>query len=318
MTSKIAVCSRTFSRISVLREELLGIYPDVTFNDEGLKLEGDQLVDFLSGHDRAIIALEDINSDILARLPKLKVVSKFGVGYDTLDLEALARHGVRVGWKAGVNKRSVSEIVVALSICLLRNVFQSNALVRSGGWKQFTGAELTGKRVGIIGCGHIGKDVVGLLKPFGCEIVTYDIRDYSAFYKANAVEPVGLDELLSTADIVTIHTPLNPSTRHMLDRDALRKMKQSALLINLARGGLVNEAHLSEALQAGAIAGAVIDVFEEEPPTDSALANFPNVLATSHIGGSSDEAIIAMGRSAIKGLDENDSVKDFLRKVESK
>ena len=97
------------------------------------------------------------------------MVSKFGVGYDTLDLKALARHGVRVGWKAGVNKRSVSELVVALSICLLRNVLQSNALVRSSGWKQFTGAELTGKRVGIIGCGHIGKDVVGLLKPFGCD-----------------------------------------------------------------------------------------------------------------------------------------------------
>jgi D-3-phosphoglycerate dehydrogenase len=302
---RVAVCSRSFSKNTVLRKELLAAYKNVTFNDSGLQLEGDNLIAFLQDHDKAITALETINEDILIKLPELKVIGKYGVGLDMIEMEAMRKYGVRLGWVGGVNRRSVSELVIAFAVNMLRYVGVANNEVRSGIWRQLMGGQLSGRTVGIIGCGHVGKDLVKLLEPFGCKVLVNDILDYPDFYKLHNIEAVSLPELMANSDVVSVHVPLNESTCGILNREILSLMKSSAILINVARGGLVDELALKEMLKNKLLAGAAFDVFAAEPPLDSELLLLPDFLATPHIGGSSEEAVLAMGRAAIKGLEIN-------------
>jgi len=300
--ARVAVTSRSFSKHAVLRAELLEHYSNVKFNDGGHSLSGEALIDFLRGHQKAITALERLDAPLFAALPELKTVSKYGVGVDMIDLEAMERHGVLLGWTPGVNRRSVAELVVAAAINLLHGAVKASSEVRSGRWRQIVGRELTGKTIGVIGCGNIGKDVVVLAKAFDCTVLANDIVDYAEFYARHSVRPVSLEELLRSSDVVTIHTPLDGSTRNILSRERLMMMKPGAVLINMARGGLVDEIALKELLIRERIAGAAFDVFAEEPPGDAQLLALPSFVATPHIGGSSEEAILMMGRAAIEGL----------------
>lgn len=303
--ARVAVCSRSFSKNPILRAELLSRYTFVTFNDEGLQLEGEGLVRFLNGHDKAITALETVTEVILQQLPRLKVISKYGVGLDTIDRNGMRKLRKCLGWTGGVNRRSVSELVIAFAIALLRHIPASNREVLAGTWRQHIGRQLTGKTVGIIGCGHIGKDLAPLLKAFDCEILANDILDFPEFYARHSIRPVALDSLLEQSDIVTLHVPLDDSTRGMLDAHKLSLMKDSAILINCARAGLVDETALKHLLVSGKLGGAGFDVLAQEPPDDWELVNLPNFLVTPHIGGSSVEAVLAMGRAAIDGLDHH-------------
>ena len=226
-----------------------------------------------------------------------------GVGLDTLDLPALARRGVRLGWTGGVNRRSVAELTLAFIIALLRHVPRAGGEVRAGTWRRHIGRQLTGKTVGIVGCGQIGKDLVRLLTPFGCRVFAHDIRDYAGFYAEYGVEPVDLETLLGATDVVSLHVPADETTRGMLSADRLALMRPEAVLVNTARGGLVDETALTAMLRDGRLAGAAFDVFAIEPPSDFGLLALPNFLATPHIGGSAEEAILAMGRAAIEGLE---------------
>lgn len=303
--TRVAVASRSFSRHAVLRAELLARYPEVTFNDSSVSLSGDALATFLDGHDKAITALEVIDDALLGRLPRLKVIGKYGVGLDMIDMAALRRHGVALGWRGGVNRRSVSELVISAIIALLRHVPQGFDQVRDGGWRQLMGRQLSDKTVGIVGCGHIGKDLAPLLRAFGCRVLAHDIRDFPEFYATHGIEPCGLDALLAESDVVTLHLPFDPSTRGILSAERLALMKPGALLINAARGGLVDEPAVAAALEAGRLGGAFFDVLADEPPVGRKdFFALPNLLVTPHIGGSAEEAVLAMGRAAIAGLDD--------------
>lgn len=301
--SRVAVCSRSFSANVILRAELLSEYEHVTFNDQGVQLKGDGLVGFLTGHDKAITALEVLDESVLSRLPQLKVIGKYGVGLDMIDMEAMRTYGKSLGWTGGVNRRAVSELVISFAIAMLRRVPAAYREVMGGTWRQHVGRNLTGSTVGIIGCGHVGKDLVELLKPYECTILIHDILDFSDFDKAKGTRSVTLEELLGASDVVTLHVPLDDSTRHMLNAQRLALMKKSAILINVARGGLVDEIALKLRLKGNLLAGAAFDVFAVEPPQDLELLALDNFLVTPHIGGSSQEAILAMGRAAIDGLD---------------
>lgn len=302
-STPIAVASRSFSRHPVLRAELLQRYDNVTFNDDGLSLSGQALCDYLRGHQKAITALEKIDDAALAALPDLKVISKYGVGHDMIDMAAMAARGVKLGWTGGVNKRSVSELVISAAIALLRHVPAANQEVRNGTWAQHMGRYISGRTVGIIGCGHVGKDLSVLLRAFGCKVVAHDILDFAKFYGANDVTPLGLEDLLGQSDVVTLHLPLDETTRNILNKQRLNLMGEDTILLNMARGGLVDEAELKAMLMDGRLAGAAFDVFADEPPSDTELLGLPNFLATPHIGGSAEEAVLAMGRAAIDGLD---------------
>ena len=301
----VAVCSRSFSQNPVLRSELLARYKNVTFNDANLRLKGDNLVAFIRGHEKAIIGLEKIDKKLLAHLPELQVISKYGVGLDQVDIKAMRDHNKRLGWTGGVNRRSVSELVISFAISMLRHVPAAHREVLSGTWHQHVGNYLTGRTVGIIGCGNIGKDLVSLLRPFDCQILSHDILIFSDFYSAHNVEAVSLEELLSRSDIVTLHVPFDVSTKGMLNAQRLGMLKPEAVLINTARGELVDEIALKQMLMGKRLAAAAFDVFAVEPPQDKELLALPNFLVTPHIGGSANEAILAMGRAAINGLDEN-------------
>jgi len=308
--TRIAVASRSFARNATLRDELLAQYSTVTFIESPTALLGAALVDFLRGHDRAIVGLERVDGPLLAQLPELRIISKYGVGLDGVDLSALARHGVKLAWTGGVNRRSVAELTLAFAIALLHRVPESFVTLRGGQFRPLVGRQLTGRVVGIIGCGFVGKDLVSLLAPFGCRVLAHDIGDYSAFYTANGVEPVSRDQLLAEAELVTLHVPLDASTREMIGAAELARMQQGALLINTARGGLVNEPALIAALASGHLAGAAFDVFQMEPEANPELLVLPTFLGTPHIGGSTAEAQLAMGRAAIAGLEQARDVAD--------
>ena len=310
----LVIASRSFSKHPILRKEILKRYPDAKFNDEGLSLNGSSLIEFLQGYEKAITALEVIDEKILSELPDLKVIGIYGVGLDMLDLSAMKKFGVKLGWKGGVNKRSVSELVVSFAVYLLRRVVFANTEVRNGKWYQVKGRQLSNCTVGIIGCGHVGKDLVKLLKPFNCNILVHDILDFKDFYQENSITPVGIEELIQKSDIVTLHLPLDISTKNIISRDRLQMLKKDAILINLARGGLVDEDALKQILLENKIAGAALDVFSIEPPADAEFALMDNVLITPHIGGSSEEAILAMGMAAINGLDNAKDPSIFLAK----
>jgi len=300
---RIAVVSRSFARNATLRAELSARYPDVTFTESAAILDGADLVALLRGHDRAIVGLERIDDGILAQVPELKIISKYGVGLDGIDVEAIARRGVRLGWTGGVNRRSVSELTLAFAIALVHRVPETAAALRAGHWQPLVGRQLTGRTFGIIGCGFVGQDLVRLLAPFDCRVLAHDIRDYPGFYRDHRVTPVTLPQLLAESDFVSIHVPLDRSTNGMIGAAQLAAMRQGSFVINAARGGLIDEDALAQALESGHLAGAACDVFQLEPDANPRLLAQPTFLGTPHIGGSTQEAQLAMGRAAIEGLE---------------
>ncbi len=300
----VAVTSRSFSRHPILRQELLDRYPDAQFNDDGLSLNGSALIKFLQGAERAITALEPLDDAIFSALPHLQVVSKYGVGVDMIDLAAMQAHGVKLGWTAGVNRHAVAELTLMMMIALLHRVPEAMADVRAGNWQQIKGRELRERTVGIVGCGHVGKLVGRYLKPYGCELLIHDLVDLADYTAETGARQVELDELLTKSNVVTLHLPLNATTREILNADRLQAMRSDAVLINAARGGLVDERVLKEMLMDHRLAGAGLDVFADEPPQDRGLIDLPSVMVTPHIGGSTEEAVLNMGRAAIRGLSD--------------
>jgi len=294
-----------------LRAELIQRYPRVRFNETGHTLAGAALVDFLLGHTKAITGLETLDERLFRAVPDLRVVSKYGVGLDMIDVDAARRHGVRVWWTPGVNRQAVAELTLCLMIALCRRVVPLALGVRERQWHQPVGRQLSSAAVGILGCGHVGQQVARFCRAFGADVLAHDIRTYDEFYRDTGVRPVTRDVLLAESDILTIHVPLDASTRGMIGASELARMKASAFLLNTARGGIVDEAALQRALVDGRLAGAACDVFAEEPPTDPGLLALPTFIGTPHIGGSTQESVLAMGRAAIAGLDGLDGAVDL-------
>jgi D-3-phosphoglycerate dehydrogenase len=303
---RVAVPNISFSQNATLRGELLALYPDARFNDQSRRMSEDELIDFLAGCDAAIMGLEPLTERMLDRLPRLKVIGRIGVGLDNVDPALMRRRGIRIGWQGGVNRLSVAELTIAFAIAGLRHIGPLYHEMRVGlRPRQRTGRHLSGRVVGLHGCGNVGKEVVRLLAPFGCTVLACDIRDYAEFYRANGVAPVTFDELIDRAEVLSLHLPLNASTRGLYDARALGRLRPDCVLINTCRGGIVDEAALKACLKGGRIAAACFDVFAVEPPTDDELLNCPNFLCAPHVGGSAEEARLAMGRAAIRGLTEN-------------
>lgn len=299
----VAVTSRSFSNDPVLRQALLSRYPKTTFNDDGVNLRGQALIDFLKGHEKAITALEPLDAELFDAVPELRIIGKYGVGLDMINLDAMQARGVKLGWTGGVNRRAVSELVISFMLSLVRKLPEALSSVKGGSWQQITGRQLTGRTVGIIGLGHVGKDLARLLRAFECRILAHDTRTDTTFCNTHQVEMTSLDELLQESELISIHLPLDVSTRNLMNDERLRRMRNGAILINAARGGIVDEAALAQELASNRIAAAAFDVFAVEPPKNNALIGLPNFLASPHIGGSTIEAILAMGLAAIEGLD---------------
>lgn len=301
---KIKATSTSFSKHPLLREALLAAFPKAIFNDDGCKYTKVELIDYFKDADGVVLGLELVDDEVLATCPNLKIVSKFGVGLDNLDVEACKRRGIAVGWTGGVNKRSVAEMDLCFMLALARNLYRTSMDLMAGDWNKNGGFQLSGKTVGIIGLGYTGSEIVRLLRPFGCRLLGNDIVDKSALCAELGIEHVGKDTLFAESDFITVHTPLTDLTHHLINTETMTVMKSTAFVINTARGPIINGEDLKRALIDGTIAGAALDVYEEEPPVDMEFLELPNFFCTPHIGGNADEAVVAMGMSAIGHLKE--------------
>jgi phosphoglycerate dehydrogenase-like enzyme len=270
----------------------------------GLPYRRGRTIALLKDCDAAIIGFEPINERTLSALPNLKVIGKYGNGCETIDFQAMKRHGVKFGYTWGVNKLAVAELTLGFMLMGLRYVMPLNLAMRARERPRVrNGLFLTGRTVGIHGCGNIGKEVVRLLQPFNCNIIACDIKDYSDFYKQWNVTPVSFDELLARSEVLTLHLPKTKQTIGLYSDAVLKKLKPGAVLVNACRGGIVDEDALLEQLESGALMAACFDVFAIEPAQCDRLLHHPNMLAVPHIGASTEETRLIMVRAAIRGLD---------------
>ena len=305
MRAEVAVASHSFPKSQTLRQELLARYPGSTFNETGRPLGRDPLIAFLRGHAKAITGLETLDEAVFDALPDLRVVSKYGVGLDMIDLAAARRHGVAIRWTPGVNRQAVAELTIGFMIALCRSIVPLTLDVREGVWRQPGGGrQLSSAVIGVLGCGHVGQQVARLCRAFGATVLAHDVRAYDEFYREYGVQPVAFSALLEQADIVTVHVPLDASTRGLIGAHELSSMKRAAYLVNTARGGIVDESAVAAALVERRLAGAAFDVFTAEPPVNRELLRAPNFIGTPHIGAGTHDAVLAMGRAAIAGLDD--------------
>ncbi|MCU1415990.1 MAG: phosphoglycerate dehydrogenase [Schumannella sp.] len=245
-----------------------------------------------------------IDAEAIAVARHLKVVARAGVGLDNVDLPAATAAGVMVVNAPTSNIISAAELTIGHILSLARHIPAAHASLAAGEWKRskYTGTELFEKRVGIIGLGRIGALITVRLQAFGVDVVAYDPYVTDARAQQLGVTLLPLDELLATSDFVTIHMPKTPETTGMIGAKQLKSMKKSAYVVNVARGGLIDEKALAAALKAGEIAGAGIDVFTSEPPADDSLTSLPNILVTPHLGASTDEAQEKAGVSVARSV----------------
>jgi D-3-phosphoglycerate dehydrogenase len=255
--------------------------------------ERGRLAELIADCDALVVrSATKVTAELLRAGRRLKVVGRAGIGVDNVDVAAATDLGILVVNAPTANLTSATEHTLALLLALARSVPAADASVKAGVWdrKSFVGTELQGKTLGIVGFGRIGQRVAERARAFEMKVVAYDPFMDPAAVRRLEVPLLPLEELLARSDAVTLHTPMTAETRNLLDRDRLRAMKPGALLVNCARGGLIDEAALLEALESGHLGGAALDVFAEEPPRDLALVRHPRVVATPHIGAQTREA----------------------------
>jgi phosphoglycerate dehydrogenase-like enzyme len=261
----------------------------------------DEMVELLDGAVAAIADADLFDDEVLSRSPQLRVIARTGVGLDMIDLDAAAQAGVYVTTTPEVNNETVADHALALILAAQRSLLEQDAIVRRGGWRSFAvgRGQLHGATVGIVGYGAIGRAVARRLRGFGVRILAHD-----PFVEAaeDDVTLTMLDDLLARSDIVTVHAPLSEATHKLIGARELARMRPGATIVNTARGPVVDEQALVDALQDGRIGAAGLDVFEREPPTQSPLLGMRNVVLSPHVGGISDASNLAMSRLATENV----------------
>lgn len=250
-----------------------------------------ELADALSRVDAAIVGGRPITASMIEATDHLKVIAMHGVGVDHIDRSAARTKGIVVANAPGANASSVADLAIGLMLAVARRIPQESLELQRGHWTSSVGTELWQKTLGLVGLGQIGRGVAQRASGFEMTVLGYDPFIPAAGFEELGVRPVALHELFAAADIVSLHAPSTPETRNLINGKRLAAMKSTAILINTARGDLVDESALWDALTSGVIAGAGLDVLVHEPPLDDALVSLPNVVATPHIGAHTDEAV---------------------------
>lgn len=250
-----------------------------------------------------------LNAQVIDAAKSLRVIGRAGVGVDNVDLQAATRRGVLVMNSPGGNSIATAELAIALMLALSRNLAPAGAAMQAGKWdrKSFAGVELYGKRLGVIGFGRVGREVAARCRAFGMEVQAFDPFVSPALAEAAHVTLRSLEELLQTSDYLSLHTTLTPETRHLIGKDALARVKPGVRIVNAARGELIDDEALLQALEGGRVAGAGLDVHAQEPPKDWRLAKHPKVLALPHLGASTREAQERVGTDIAM------QVRDYLK-----
>ena len=248
-------------------------------------LKSEDLLPQLQGKDAALISPDQFNAEVLASpaAANLKIISRWGVGYDSIDIAAATKQGIVVAYTPGFLNETVADYTFALLLTLARRVHEAHQMMERGEWKLLWGGDVFGKTLGIVGCGRIGQAVAKRAAGFNLRLLGYDVAPNPDAEKLG-IQFVSFDELLAKSDFVSLHCALTPQNQGLFDEKAFRKMKRDALLINTARGALVNEPALVQALREKLIGGAALDVFAKEPlPADHSLKNIPNLLLSPHM-----------------------------------
>lgn len=305
---RVAVSAASFVKNATLVRELRELSEfgfEVWLNPLGHVMTREELIDFWreTKPDAAIVGTELVDAVVLDAAPGLKVVAKYGVGLDNVDEVELARRGIALAWTGGVNKRAVSELVLAFALGHFRNAGASIDLMRQGQWVKDGGRQLSNLRVGIVGFGHVGSDLASLLAAFGSDVVCHDILDKAHEAAKVGARQVSYDDLLAHSDMITFHVPATALTRGMFGAREIEIVKETALIVNTSRGSVLDFDATTQALLGGRIGGLAVDVYPSEPfKLSPELAACSRFYATPHIGGNTREAVLAMGRSAIDGI----------------
>lgn len=273
------------------------------------KLPPEELKKIIGGYNALIVRSETkVTADIISAADNLRIIGRAGVGLDNVDVDAASKRGIIVMNAPAGNTISTAEHTMSLILALSRNIPQANMSMREGKWdrKKFMGTELYNKVLGVVGLGRIGTEVTRRALSFKMKVLVYDPYLSEERAKKLEVELADLETVLKHADYITVHTPLTNETRHLLGEKEFKIMKKGVRVVNCARGGIIDEKALEAALQSGQVAGAALDVYEKEPPVDSALVKMPNVVATPHLGASTEEAQVAVS------IDIAESIKDAL------
>lgn len=270
-------------------------------NPFGRPLTAEEAIDALRSADGLVAGTEPLTREVLAQANRLRVISRCGAGLDNVDLSAAEELGITVLHTTHAHVDAVAELTLGAMIASLRNIPHNDRTVRNKQWNKSLGQLLQGRTVGVIGLGKVGRALVRLLKPFDVQLVSFDLQPDTAFANDHAIHMTSLDELLSTAEIVTLHIPYEAGVHHLIDRDALAQMRPGAYLINTARGGLIDESALYESLRLNKLGGAFIDTFEREPYRGP-LTRLPNAILSPHVGAYAEESRLAMEIEAVENL----------------
>ena len=273
-------------------------------------LEPDELKSIIDDYDGILIrSATKLTADILENCSNLKVIGRAGVGVDNVDLDVATKNKILVMNTPLGNLEATAELTVGLMFSLFRHIHNANASTHEGKWEKakFMGTELKGKTLGIVGFGNIGQRVAEICKVIGMQILTNSNSASDEVLNSFGAKKVSTEELLSSSDVLSLHTKLNDQTKNMLNKESIATMKNSSVIINCARGGLINESDLKDALNNDVIAGAAIDVYETEPATENVMFGAKNLLLTPHLGASSKEA------QSNVAIDVANQVADFLK-----
>ena len=273
-------------------------------------LEPNELKSIIDDYDGVLIrSATKLTADILENCSNLKVIGRAGVGVDNVDLDVATKNKILVMNTPLGNLEATAELTVGLMFSLFRHIHNANASTHEGKWEKakFMGTELKGKTLGIVGFGNIGQRVAEICKVIGMQILTNSNSASDEVLNSLGAKKVSTEELLSSSDILSLHTKLNDQTKNMLNKESIATMKKSSVIINCARGGLINESDLKDALNNNVIAGAAIDVYETEPATENVMFGTKNLLLTPHLGASSKEA------QSNVAIDVANQVADFLK-----
>ena len=270
----------------------------------GLGLMGDEkVVEVLQGVSAVIASAERYTAKVLENLPDLRVVARSGVGFDRVDLGAATANDVAITITPNANHESVAEHAMALIMALARSLVSGDGPMRRGEWPNSPRKQLRGSTLGVVGLGRIGKSLATRALAMKMRVVATELQPDQMFVKENGIQLLGLDALLESADYVSLHCPLSEDTRGLIDGAKLSVMKLTAYLVNTARGGLIVEADLAAALRSGVIAGAGLDVFEQEPPgKDNPLYELDNVILSPHVAGLDELSVEEMGNEAANNI----------------
>ena len=300
---KVLVTPRSYASTSTKPMDILkNKNYKIIRNEMDRPYKKEEMLDIIKDVDGIIIGIDEFDADVIDRAENLKVISKYGTGLDNIDVDYASKNEIPITKTPTANIDAVADLTFGLIINLARRISEADRKMRNDKWQKIIGNSVWKKKLGVIGLGKIGKQVVKRAKGFNMKIQVYDVNKDEEFAEKYGIDYVSLNKLFQDSDYITIHTPLTEKTRDLISGEELKLMKDTSFIVNTSRGGIINEKALYKALKNKQIAGAALDAFVNEPPKDNKFKEFDNVILTPHIGGYTDEAIEKMGVQAARNL----------------